>query len=60
VQTRTPVPLSVCCWLADHAHFDHAHRHPPAGQPVSITDQPAIAAATVTDTTDNFVKLKIA
>jgi len=41
------VPLSVSFWLADtvacvdHAHFDHAHRHRPAGQRVSITSQPA-------------------
>jgi len=55
--TRAPVPLSVCSWLADTAHFDHAHRHRPAGQPVSITGQPASAAATVTDTTGNLVKL---
>jgi len=57
--TRAPVPLSVCSWLADTAHFDHAHRHRPNGQPVSITGQPASAAATVTDTTDNLVKLII-
>jgi len=31
VQTRAPLPLSVCCWLADtvacveYAHFDDAH-----------------------------------
>jgi len=28
----------VCSWLADyHAHFDHARRHRPAGQPVTDT-----------------------
>jgi len=48
--TRAPIPLSVCSWLADTAQFDHAHGHRPAGQPAS-------AAATVTDTTDNLVKL---
>ena len=56
-ETRASVRLSVCSWLADHVHFDHAHRHRPSGQPVSITGQPAGAAATVTDTTDNLVVL---
>jgi len=50
VQTRAPVPLSVCSWLADTAH-----RHRPACQPDSITGQPATPTTdspyvTVTDT----------
>ena len=55
MQIRAPLPLTVCSWLADtvacvdHAHFDHAHRHRPAGQPVSITGQPPTPA------TDNLV-----
>jgi len=50
VETRAPLPLSVCCWLADHVT-----RHRPTGQPVSITGQPATPTTdspcvTVTDT----------
>jgi len=36
--TRTPVPLSICCWLADHAHC-----HPsPASPSVSPASQPRL------------------
>jgi len=33
----------------DHAHFDYAHRHRPAGQPDSIIGQPVTDTACVTD-----------
>jgi len=34
--TRAPVPLSICCWLADHAHH-----HPSLASPsVSPASQP--------------------
>jgi len=56
---RVPLPLSVCSWLADHAHFDHGYRRRQSGQLVSITSPPASAAATITDTADNLVVLKI-
>ena len=47
--TRAPVPVSVCSWLSDSAHFDHA--------PPTISSQTASAADTVTDTTDNLLVL---